>query len=269
MRAAAGAADPVRLAKCLARAGVASRRHAEELVRAGRVTVNGRELFDLAVRVDPRSDQVRVDGRPVRLERLRYLAFHKPEAVMTTRSDPRGRPTVFDLIGRATERLFPVGRLDYRTEGLLILTNDGEFAQRLTHPRFGCEKVYRAKVHGSPDEQVLERLRRGIVLDRRRTRPCRIRRLGGGRNTWLEIALREGRNQQIRRMFLYTGHPVLKLQRVRIGPLELGSLAPGRSRELTRSEVAALLRSGDEVSENPAPVGRLTGERSGGYHAKL
>jgi 23S rRNA pseudouridine2605 synthase len=238
--AAAGAKGTLRIAKFLAHAGVASRRHSAELVRAGRVMVGGEKLSNLATQIDPRRDQVLVDGRPVRLERLRYLALNKPEAVMTTRSDPRGRPTVFDLLGAQPERLYPVGRLDYRTEGLLLLTNDGEFAQRLTHPRHGCEKVYRARVRGQPNEALLERLRRGIVLDGKRTRPCRIQRVRAGRHTWLEIALREGRNQQIRRMFLYAGHPVLKLQRIRIGLLELGRLAPGQVRELTRAEVAAL-----------------------------
>ncbi|HEX9638464.1 MAG TPA: pseudouridine synthase [Acidobacteriota bacterium] len=237
------AASPIstlRIGKFLAHAGVASRRHAEQLVREGRVTVNGERLSDLARRVDPARDRVQVDGRPVRPERPRYLAFHKPEAVLSTRADPRGRPTVFDLVRAEPERLYPVGRLDYRSTGLLLLTNDGELAQRLTHPRFGCEKVYRVKVEGDPSEAALERLRRGVVLDRKRTRPCKIRRLGTGRHTWLEIALREGRNQQIRRMFLYARHPVLKLQRIRIGPLELGKLAPGALRELTRREVLAL-----------------------------
>ncbi len=233
-----------RLQKLLARAGVASRRAAEELIRAGKVTVNG-AVATLGTRADPAVDAVKVDGRRVALTvPLAYLLLKKPRGVMTTRSDPEGRPTVYALLPeRWRRRVSAVGRLDYNTEGLLLLTNDGELAQRLTHPRHGCAKLYRVKVKGEPSEAALERLRAGIALEGRRTAPARIRRLrrrGAGGNAWLAVELSEGRTRQIREMFFRLGHPVLKLRRVAIGPLSDRGLALGAYRELTPEEIESL-----------------------------
>lgn len=230
-----------RLQRFLARAGVASRRCAEELIRAGRVTVNGAVVRALGTRVDPDRDEVRVDGRPVRPQRLVYILLHKPAGVVSTVRDPQGRKTVLDLVPDLGVRLFPVGRLDYDSTGLLLLTNDGELAHRLTHPRFGAEKVYRVRVEGHPDEAELARLRSGVRLAEGVTAPARVRVLGHDREgTWLEVALREGRNRQVRRMLAVLGYRVRALARVREGPLRLGALPPGAWRHLTAAEVRRL-----------------------------
>jgi pseudouridine synthase len=231
----------VRLHKFLAASGVASRREAERHIQAGRVEVNGRVVNVLGARIDPERDSVRVDGRRVLCNRpLVYYLLHKPKGYITTASDPLDRPTVLDLIPRARERIFPVGRLDWNSEGLLILTNDGELTHRLTHPSNHVPKIYRIKVKGIVPPQALERLRRGIQLDGRRTRPARVTRLASQTNSWLEITLHEGRRNQIRRMFQRLGHSVLKLHRVAIGPISDRGLRPGRFRELTPDEVRKL-----------------------------
>jgi pseudouridine synthase len=231
----------VRLHKFLAGAGIASRREAERHIQAGRVEVNGRVVNVLGARIDPERDSVRIDGRRVLRNRpLVYYLLHKPRGYITSASDPLGRPTVLDLVPRARERIFPVGRLDWNSEGLLILTNDGDLAQRLTHPSNHVPKIYRVKVKGIIPTAALERVRRGIHLDGRRTRPARVTRLSSQTNSWVEITLHEGRRNQIRRVFQRLGHPVLKLHRVAIGPISDHGLQPGRVRELTPLEVRKL-----------------------------
>lgn len=233
-----------RLQKALARAGIASRRKSEELIRQGRVEVNGQIVTELGVKINPETDEVRVDGERVRLDGApqRTIALYKPRGVVTTASDELGRQTVLDLIPLANRiRLFPVGRLDLESEGLVLVTNDGELANRLTHPRYEHEKEYLVSVFGVPDEEDLERLRTGIYLEEGKTLPARvgIDRTEGG-NAWVRIVLREGKKRQIRRMFEIVGHPVRRLIRVRLGPVELGALKPGEWRELTAEEEEAL-----------------------------
>jgi 23S rRNA pseudouridine2605 synthase len=224
----------VRLNAYLARAGVASRRGADELIKAGRVTVNG-EPGQLNTFVQSR-DRVEVDGERVALQRLAYVLLHKPAGVVTTARDPQGRPTVVGLVP-AEPRIVPVGRLDADTTGALLLTNDGPLAHRLAHPRYGVEKVYEAEVEGEPDDEALDALRNGIELDDGATAPARVRRLGP--NT-IELALHEGRNRQVRRMLEAVGHPVARLHRSAYAGLTLEGLEPGRWRELEPSEVDAL-----------------------------
>lgn len=232
---------PVRLHKYLAACGVASRRDSERLIREGRIMVNGRVVSRPGASVVPERDAVRVDGQRVHREARRvYYLLHKPPGYITTASDPEGRPTVLDLLPRIRERVFPVGRLDWSSEGLLILTNDGDLAHHLTHPSGHVPKIYRVKVKGIVGEPVLQRIRRGMVLDGRRTSPARVRRLSSRTNSWLEITLHEGRRNQIRRMFRKMGHPVQKLKRVAIGKIADGDLPPGRVRELTEDEVRQL-----------------------------
>ena len=225
---------PVRLNRYLASAGVGSRRAVDELIRAGRVTVNGATGQLGATVAD--GDVVAVDGAPVAPQQLAYLMLHKPAGVVTTASDPQGRRTVLDLVD-APQRVFPVGRLDRDTTGLLLLTNDGELANRLAHPRHGVDKTYVADVDGDPTTEALRRLAEGVRLDDGVTAPARARRLGPGR---VELVIHEGRNRQVRRMCEAVGHPVRLLHRTAYGPLILGSLAPGRWRPLTPDEVDAL-----------------------------
>jgi 23S rRNA pseudouridine2605 synthase len=226
----------VRLNAYLARAGVASRRGADELIKAGRVTVNG-EPGQLNTFVQSR-DRVAVDGEPVALQKLTYLLLHKPAGVVTTARDPQGRPTVVELVP-PEPRVVPVGRLDAYTTGALLLTNDGQLAHRLAHPRYGVEKVYDATVEGAPDDVALESLRDGIELDDGPTAPARVRRLAPNR---IELAIHEGRNHQVRRMLEAVGHPVTRLRRTSYAGLTLEGLEPGQWRELEPSEVEALGR---------------------------
>lgn len=233
-----------RVQKLLARAGVASRREAEELIRAGRVTVNG-EVIELGAKADPSADAIKVDGKRVQpTVELEYILLNKPTGYITTRSDPEGRPTVYDLLpSRWRKTLAPVGRLDWGTEGLLLLTNDGSLAQRVAHPRYGCKKVYHVKVKGVPPEAQLDRIRRGMVLEGRRTAPAKITALPSRKtrnNTWLAIELGEGRTRQIRELFFRIGHPVGRLKRVSIGPVSDRGLPVGAFRELSPKEVAQL-----------------------------
>jgi 23S rRNA pseudouridine2605 synthase len=236
------ASGAVRLNKFLAQAGVASRRHADELIAAGRVSIDGKAVRELGTLVEPGSE-VRVDGTPVAPpEEPTYLLVNKPLGVVTTMRDPQGRRTVADLVaGRA--RVFPVGRLDYNTAGVLLLTDDGELAHRLLHPRFGVDKTYRAEIAGrlSPDE--VRRLMAGISLEDGRAAGAKIRVLAVKRDRCVvDVTIHEGRNRQVRRMFETIGHPVLALTRTRFGPLRLGSLAAGHVRALTEKEVEALQR---------------------------
>jgi 23S rRNA pseudouridine2605 synthase/16S rRNA pseudouridine516 synthase len=238
----------VRLQKLLSMAGVASRRASETLILEGRVEVNGEVVTTLGSKADPTRDQIRVDGRRIRFDvQPRYIVLNKPKGYVTTRRDPQGRQTVLDLLDGVREYVYPVGRLDYESEGLLLMTSDGDLAARLTHPRHGVERVYDAIVSGVPDERALDALRRGVVLDEQRTQPAEVRRgntvgRGGHETTRLTITLREGRNRQVRRMCAHIGHPVRRLTRIRMGPIRLDDLAPGRWRDLTPREVAALKR---------------------------
>jgi 23S rRNA pseudouridine2605 synthase len=224
----------MRLNAFLARAGVASRRRADELIRAGRVTVNG-DPGQLNTVVGAH-DRVEVDGREVARQRLAYVLLHKPAGVVTTARDPQGRPTVVELVP-PEPRVVPVGRLDADTTGALLLTNDGKLAHRLAHPRYGVEKTYEAEVEGDPDEDALRRLREGLDLDDGRTAPARARRLGPGR---VELVLHEGRKHQVKRMLAAVGHPVTRLHRVAYAGLTLEGLEPGECRELEPSEVEQL-----------------------------
>jgi 23S rRNA pseudouridine2605 synthase len=228
----------MRLNAFLARAGVASRRRADELIAAGRVRVNG-DVGQLNTVVGSR-DVVEVDREPVVRQRLSYVLLHKPAGVLTTASDPRGRATVVELVPQEP-RVVPVGRLDADTTGALLLTNDGPLAHRLAHPRYGVPKVYEVVVEGSPDGDALRALRDGVVLEDGRTAPAgaRVRRRRGGTTT-LELTLHEGRKHQVKRMCAAVGHPVLRLHRSRYAGLDLGGLAAGEWRELTKDEVAAL-----------------------------
>jgi 23S rRNA pseudouridine2605 synthase len=234
-----------RLQKVLAHAGIASRRASERLIVEGRVTVNGAIVADLGVKVDPDRDAIKVDGKRVGAAPTHrtYLALHKPRGVVTTMSDPEGRPTVRDLVRGIKARVYPVGRLDFDSEGLLILTDDGTLARDLMHPSSGVEKSYHAKVKGQPDPEVLVRLSRGIPLDGRRTGPAKVRLLRRGGNAWLEITIAEGRNRQVRRMLQAVGHPVQRLRRVSYGGVTIGKLPVGTARPLADAEVALLKRA--------------------------
>jgi 23S rRNA pseudouridine2605 synthase len=226
----------MRLAKYLAQAGVASRRAAEGLVATGRVTVDGEVVRDPARDVDART-AVLVDGRPVDAPARVVYALNKPAGVVSTARDPQGRTTVVDLVG-ARERLYPVGRLDADTTGLILLTNDGPLAHRLTHPSFEVPRTYRATVRHPPvREPALRALREGVDLEDGRTAPARVRRLAADR---LELTVREGRKRQVRRMCEAVGHPVVRLERVAFGPLRLGGLPEGEHRRLTPAEVERL-----------------------------
>lgn len=254
-----------RLQKILAEAGVASRRASEHLIREGRVCVNGRVVRELGSRADVEQDEISVDGVPVApRESPVYLAVNKPPGYVTTAHDEQGRPAVLDLVYKTRERVFPVGRLDMESEGLLLLTNDGALAQRLTHPSHEVEKEYLALVQGTPDRTALQQLRRGVDLEGERTAPADVELVGKAEqlptpagHTWLRIVLREGRKRQIRRMGEAVGHPVERLVRVRIGPLRLRGLVPGRVRELTPLEVERLRSAaglGGQTTTPPSPI---------------
>lgn len=245
-----------RLQKILSETGVASRRQAEELIREGRVTVNGR-LARIGDKVDPSRDHIKVDGKLVASPAAKaYLMLHKPKQVVTTAEDPEGRPVVMDLLKSKLPRLFPVGRLDYDAEGILLLTNDGEMAHRLSHPSFQVPRTYWVKVKGKPTPEEVRRLSRGITLEDGPTAPCRIApRREARENAWLEMTLREGRNRQVKRMWERMGYPVLKIRRVSFAGLSLGSLKPGEYRHLRPSEVEKLKRMTKLKSERPAKGG--------------
>ncbi len=233
-----------RLQKVLAARGVASRRAAEELIQEGRVTVDGRVVQELGTRVDPERAAIRVDGRPLKQPRATYLLLNKPRGYLTTASDPEGRRTVYDLLLDQRERVFPVGRLDMDSEGLLLLTNDGELANRIAHPRYRLDKEYHALVAGTPTPQELDHLRRGgLLVEGGRTSPADIAVLDRGpEGTWLRVIIHEGRKRQVRRMLEAVGHPVRRLRRVRLGPLTLAGLPAATYRPLTPQELARLRR---------------------------
>jgi 23S rRNA pseudouridine2605 synthase len=238
-----------RLQKIISQAGIASRRASEQLMLDGRVTVNGKTVQELGTKADPGVDDIRVDGRRVKVaEHHRYLLLNKPKGYVTTRSDPQRRRTVLDLLRGVKEYVYPVGRLDYDTEGLLLMTNDGDLAARLTHPRHGITRVYEARVLGIPDDHDLDRLAKGIVIDGRRTEHAEVKLLAHGRDadeSTLQLTIREGRNRQVRNMCDAIGHPVNTLRRVAIGPLRDSKLKVGYWRELTGDEVTRLKKAAD------------------------
>ncbi len=230
-----------RLQKILASAGVASRRASEELIQAGRVSVNGQVVTELGAKADPSTDEIRVDGKPLaHVEEKAYFALYKPTGYITSKSDPRNRRTVMTLAPEVPG-LHPVGRLDYDTSGLLLMTNDGDFTLALTHPRYGVPKTYEAWVQGHPSERILQRLREGVRLEDGWTSPAQVVSLGAsGPESRVRITLHEGRNRQVRRMFAAVGHPVAKLKRLSVGPISLEGLKPGDIRPLTDQEIVAL-----------------------------
>jgi len=225
----------MRLAKYLAHAGVASRRAAERLIADGHVSVGGKRVTDPARDVGDHDD-VRVDGRPLETEERQYFLVNKPLGVVSTASDPQGRPTVTELV-ESDARLYPVGRLDTDSSGLVLLTNDGELANRLLHPRYEVPRTYRVQVSGSPSKRALQELREGIELEDGRTNPSRIRVVSGGRESVLDVTIHEGRNRIVRRMFEAVGYPLRSLERVAFGPLELGRLRAGTARRLRPHEL--------------------------------
>lgn len=232
----------VRLQKVIAASGLASRRKAEEWIAQGRVTINGKTVRELGTRVDPERDHVKVDGRHLKgLEPYAYLMLNKPKGVVSSLNDPEGRPTIQHLLHGVSLRVFPVGRLDFDTEGLMLLTNHGELAQALLHPRYHVAKVYLAKAKGVLDDEQIRQLACGIRLDDGMTAPATLKKVRKvEENSWLEVTIFEGRKHQVKRMFEAVGHPVLKLKRIKFGPLSLGDLAPGEFRYLTDREANAL-----------------------------
>jgi 23S rRNA pseudouridine2605 synthase len=247
----------LRLQKILAAAGIASRRKAEQLILAGRVSLNGKIVTELGTKADPTADTITVDGRPLEpAQRFVYFLLNKPKGYVTTVSDPEGRPTVMQLLGNLRERVYPVGRLDYASEGLLLLTNDGVLAQQLTKAASHVPKTYHVKISGQPGEQAIQRLRNGVTItldDHRRvkTSPAKIRLLENAANPWYEVTLIEGRNRQLRRMFQAIGFLVEKIKRTQLGPFTL-DVSPGKFRPLTTREISQLksLTSPKLISEH-------------------
>jgi 23S rRNA pseudouridine2605 synthase len=236
-----------RIQKILSQAGIASRRASEKLMLDGRVTVNGTTVRELGTKADAARDDIRVDGSRIKVpERRLYLLLNKPEGYVSTRSDPERRKTVIDLLRGLRDYVYPVGRLDFDSEGLLILTNDGDLAAKLTHPRHGVARVYEARVLGVPDDHDLDRLQKGVVIDGQKTGPAEVKALGPGH---LRVTVREGRNRQVRKMCDAIGHPVTKLQRVAIGPIRDTRLKIGHWRELSEAEVQKL----QAATENAPP----------------
>jgi 23S rRNA pseudouridine2605 synthase len=258
-----------RLQKLIAAAGIASRRHAEELIASGVVTVNGQVVTELGTKADAKRDHIKVRGKlinPVLAKREKvYVLLNKPKGYLSSVSDPEGRPLVTELLPPSLGRLHPVGRLDFNTEGLLLLTNDGDFTNFITAARNRVEKVYEAKVKGLPPEPAIERIRRGVVLDDgTKTAPAKIKKVDEtASNAWFEVVLHQGRNQQIRRMFDVIGHSVMKLRRARIGTLQDDLLKPGYWRLLTPAEVNRLMKA----ERKSKPVRRSRG-RSAGHGSK-
>jgi 23S rRNA pseudouridine2605 synthase len=232
----------VRLQKVIAASGLASRRKAEEWIAQGRVTINGKIVRELGTRIDPERDHVKVDGRHLKgVEPYAYLLLNKPKGIVSTLNDPEGMPTIDHLLHGVTLRVFPVGRLDFDTEGLMLLTNHGELAQALLHPRYHVAKVYLAKVKGVLNDEEISQLAQGVKLEDGMTAPAMVKKVRKAEeNSWLEVTICEGRKHQIKRMFEVVGHPVLKLKRIKFGPLALGDLLPGEFRYLTDREANTL-----------------------------
>jgi 23S rRNA pseudouridine2605 synthase len=235
-------AGAVRLQKLIAGTGIASRRKAEEMIAAGRVTVNGKVVTELGTKVDPARDHVKVDGKHISAAQpFVYVMLNKPKNVMSTLDDPGGRTTVKDYLRGVSVRVFPVGRLDFDSEGLMLLTNNGDLAQALLHPRYHVPKTYLIKVKGVLTDDEISRLEQGVKLEDGMTSPASVKKVRKVEaNSWLEITIREGRKHQVKRMLESVGHPVIKLMRIRMGPLSLGALEPGEFRFLTDREANAL-----------------------------
>lgn len=232
-----------RLQKFLAEAGVASRRKAEELIAAGKIKVNGKVVTELGTKIDPKKDEVLYLDKEVskREVELVYIMLHKPEGYVTTAKEQFGRPGVMDLVRDVKERIFPVGRLDYDTSGLLLLTNDGDLTYKLTHPKHDVDKTYIAKLYGTPDDMDLQKFRRGVVIDGKQTKPAKMQIIEKGeRQSTVEIIIHEGRNRQVRKMCEAIKHPVAQLKRVATGDLTMGDLPKGKYRHLTPKEVKYL-----------------------------
>ena len=228
----------VRLQRIISQAGIASRRKGEELIRSGAVAVNGTIVTELGSKADPDKDRIEVNGRRIEPKQPRItVLLNKPDGYITSMRDPEGRPTVTQLVDDIPVRLYPVGRLDYHTEGLLLLTNDGELAQSIEHPSRAIDKVYKAKVKGIPSGASLKRLREGIVIEGQRTKPAKVQIADSRKNAWLEIVIQEGRQNQIRKMLEAVGHPVIRLIRVGIGFLRDSALKPGEYRFLNSQEI--------------------------------
>jgi len=239
-----------RLNKLLAHAGVGSRRHCDDLIAAGRVAVDGVKVRELGVRVDSATQTIFVDDVAVKLERPVYWVVHKPRGYLCTNHDPSRRPLAIDLIPHVEQRVYTVGRLDEHSEGLLLLTNDGDLANRLMHPRYGVEKTYIVEVAGAPNKEDLEQLLTGVHLAEGRVKAKQVKRMKGvGENGRLRIVLNEGKNREIRRMLAKLGHKVLRLRRIGLGPVELGDLGKGKSRRLTREELVGLREASEPKRE--------------------
>jgi 23S rRNA pseudouridine2605 synthase len=235
-----------RLQKIISDAGVTSRRKAEILIQGGHVRVNGKVVTQLGSKADPERDEIHVNGNRIEPQQQRIvLLLYKPDGYITSLRDPEGRPTVTQLVDEVPVRLYPIGRLDYHTEGLLLLTNDGQLAQRIEHPSHAIDKVYTAKVKGVPDANALMKLRKGVLLEGRKTLAAKITVLETRKNAWLEITIREGRQNQIRKMFDLIGHPVLKLRREAIAFLDIQGMKPGEFRFLSGDEIQKLYRLGE------------------------
>ena len=256
--------DGVRIQALIARAGISSRRDAEAIILEGRVTLNGEVVTELGTRAVPGRDHLKVDGKLLRdEERKVYFLLNKPRGVITAVTDPHGRPVVVDYL-KVRERIFPVGRLDWDTEGVLFLTNDGDFSYRLTHPKFEVPRTYHAKVRGIPDEKTLNRMRRGVFLEDGKASVAKVSMLESTENnSWIEIVVQEGRNRLVRRLCEAVGHPVNKLKRVNFAGIELGNLKPGQSRSLTESEVLKLQKKLSDTRPQPIPRGRFAAPPTG------
>lgn len=248
----------VRLNKFLADSGVASRRKADEIIENGEITINGKKVFELGIRIDPKEDRVLYKGKPVKEQsRFVYYVFNKPRSVVTTTSDPFGRPTVLDYFAKETLRIFPVGRLDYDAEGLILITNDGEFSHKVIHPEKGVLKTYHVKLSGLPTEHQLEKLRLGVSIEGGgKVSAVHVRKLSAkstDKKAWIEITIREGKNHQVKKMFQKINHDVIKLRRVSIGGLKLGSLKPGQFKELTPDDFLRIFRKPKPTDAEDAP----------------
>lgn len=232
-----------RLQKYMARCGIASRRGCEEIIAQGRVSVNGEMIQEMGRRINPQFDDIRVDGKIISPEsKSIYIILNKPAEYITSVSDPQGRPTVLDLVEDISERIYPVGRLDYDSEGLLMLTNDGELAYRLTHPKYEIKKQYNVIARGDPDIRAIKMLEGGVDIDGYLTKPANIVKLGmKGNSSIFQVTIHEGRNRQVRRMFETIGHPVIYLKREKFGNISLGSLELGRWRYLSTGEIEDLM----------------------------
>ena len=242
-----------RLQKILARAGITSRRKAEEMILEGRVSVNGSLVLELGTKADAGIDVIELDGMAIgAAENKVYIMLNKPPGYITSVEDPQGRPTVMSLVSGIIERVVPVGRLDYETEGLLVMTNDGDFSQLLQHPRFEVERCYRVKVKGVPTRIVLDKLRAGVFIDNVKTNRCKIKVFSKlDKNSWLEVWLKEGRNRQIRKMFEAVGYEAVRIIRTGFGPLELGALPVGAYRFLNKMEIETIKSFEKTLNKKP------------------